>query len=98
MESELQTELVKCPNCGTLGPNTKFCLSCGTEKSIEDSEDRFQDDLVQKLDESVDQSEEEFDERTNERKNILMNWKNLRRMLGMLFYMMMNQLKMNLLI
>ena len=61
MESELQTELVKCPNCGTLGPDTKFCLSCGTEKSIEDSEARFQDDLVQKLDESVDQPEEEFD-------------------------------------
>jgi len=61
MESELPTELVKCPNCGTLGPNTKFCLSCGTEKSIEDSEARFQDDLVHKLDEIVDITEEEFD-------------------------------------
>ena len=32
METQLQTVLIHCPNCGVLGPNTKFCLKCGMEK------------------------------------------------------------------
>lgn len=32
MGSEVIAELVSCPNCGTEGPQTKFCLNCGSLK------------------------------------------------------------------
>lgn len=60
MESELQTErsmdLIRCPNCGTLGPRTKFCLNCGMEKIPEDSE-AIQEGPVQVPDEAVEEVE-----------------------------------------
>jgi hypothetical protein len=32
MGSEVIAEIVSCPNCGTEGPPTKFCLNCGSLK------------------------------------------------------------------
>lgn len=60
METQLQTVLIHCPNCGVLGPNTKFCLKCGMEKSfekfdipIEEENARFPEEHVDILKEPV---------------------------------------------
>ena len=42
-----------------MGPDSKFCLNCGIDKGLEDSEARVQDDPVQDPDETVDEVEEQ---------------------------------------
>jgi hypothetical protein len=45
MDNDLQEQLEICPSCGELGPPSKFCLSCGASKLIE--EDNLESDSVE---------------------------------------------------